>query len=150
MPSSTIDALRALGALALRQLLRPVAVMAAILLAASYALMVFLSLSFSAWWWLLLIILFPVTFICLVIAGIAWLLTERLLPRRLTRDERRQLLSFTSKVTSLAERGRLPFPLLLVVLARDVVWGRESSYLRSIIGDSKQLTREFHDIRELF
>lgn len=149
-PKASFAALRALSALFLLRVLQPVLIMLAILTVAGYALMIMLTLSFSSWWLLLLILFIPLTLVFLVSGGILWLLLQRLLPRKLTASERSRLNAFTGQLFSLAERTKTPYPILLFLVAKDVLRGRESSFLRGMIGDSKTLMKEFDDIQALF
>lgn len=148
--AGSVGALRALSALFLLRALRPVSVIAAVLLVAAYALTIMLSLSFSGWWLLLLIGLVPVTVVVAVISVVLFFLLRRLLPRKLSSPERVRLHAFTDKLFSIAEKTRTPYPILLFLVAKDVLRGRESSFLTGMIGDSRTLVREFSDIQALF
>ena len=149
-PKASVDTLRALSALFLLRVLKPVAVMLAIILAASYALTVMLVLSFTAWWLLLLLLLVPLTVIVLVIGSVLWYLLHRILPRQLSAAERDQLNGFTDKLFAVAEKTKTPYPILLFLVAKDVIRGKESSFLRGLISDSKSLMKELGEIQRLF
>lgn len=152
MPSlrPSIDALRALSALFLYKALQPMLVMGLVLLGAGFVSMILLALSFSAWWWLLLVLLLPVTLIFVVLCYLMWQALKKLLPRKLADDEQEQLRDFNDKLFGIADRGRMPYPVLVFLVAKDVVRGKESQFLNNLIGDSKALTQEFSDIQELF
>ena len=143
-------ALRALSALFLYRALQPVLVMSVILLVAAFVTMILLALSFSDWWWLLLILLLPLTLIFVVLCYLIWFTIQKLMPRRLTPDEKMKLQDFIEKLFGIADHGSLPYPVLLFLVTKDVIRGKESSFLNTLIGDSKALMHEFSDIQELF
>lgn len=152
MPSfgPSISALRALSALFLYRALQPILVMSLILLGAAFVTMVLLALSFSNWWWLLLLLLLPLTFVFVVLCYMMWHALSKLLPRKLSTDERERLRDFNDKLFRIADRGRLPYFVLVFLVAKDVVRGKESQFLNNLIGDSQALTQEFGDIQGLF
>lgn len=149
-PRASLDALRALGVLFLLRILHPALVMIAIALIALYALTIFLALSFSNWWLLVLVILIPLTIFVLAGGYILWHLLHKLLPRKLSANERSKLHKFTETLWGVSEQVRLPYPVLLFLVAKDVLRGKESKFLRKIIGDSRDLMREFSEIQALF
>jgi hypothetical protein len=149
-PLASLNTLRALGALFLYRALHPVLFMIVIVMVALYVSTALLALSFSSWWWLLLIVLVPITIVLTLLGYVMWFLLQRLLPRKLSSDERYRLNAFTGKLLSIAERARLPYPVLVVLVGKDVIRGKESRFLSSVIGDSKALTKEFGEIREMF
>jgi hypothetical protein len=146
----SIGALRAIGALVLLRALQPVAVIVAVILIACWALMLMLVLSFSDWWLLLLVILVPITVVVAAIAFILWRLIGRILPRKLSGSERHKLQRFTETVLGIAESARTPYPVLIVLIAKDVLRGRESSFVRGLISDSGDLVKDFGEIRRMF
>jgi hypothetical protein len=149
-PRSSLSALRALSALLLYRILHPVLFLVIIIMVACYVLTVLLALSFSAWWWLLLILFVPITLVLAVLGFVLWFLIQQLLPRRLSSAERKYLNTFTEKLFGIAERARLPYPVLIVLIGKDVIRGRESRFLSRLIGDSKALTRELGEIQAMF
>lgn len=144
------SALRALSALFLYRALQPVLIMSVILLAAAFVTMILLALSFSNWWWLLLILLLPLTLVFVILCYLMWSMIQKLMPRKLTPNEREQLQNFIGKLFGIADRGSLPYPVLLFLVGKDVIRGRESRFINTLIGNSKALTHEFSDIQELF
>lgn len=149
-PRASLDALRALSALFLLRVLRPALFMITVLMVAGYVLTIMLTLSFSSWWLLLLFILIPLTLIFLVVGAVLWFLLQRILPRKLSSEERSRLNGFTERLFAIAEKTKTPYPILLFLVAKDVVRGKESAFLRGLIGDSKALMKEFSDIQALF
>lgn len=149
-PRISLSALRALSALFFYKVINPVLVMVVIIMVALYTLTVMLALTFSEWWLLILVILVPLTVFFLVVSFVLHYLLRRLLPRKLEAHERVKLNQFTDRVWDVAERARLPYPVLLFLVAKDVVRGKESKFLSKIIGDSRELMKEFEEIQELF
>lgn len=149
-PRASIGALRALSALFFFKILHPTLVMVAVILIALYTSTILLALTFSNWWLLALVVLVPLTVILLIVGYLLWYLLHKLLPRKLSSDERIKLHKFTDKLWGVAEQVRLPYPVLLFLVAKDVLRGKESKFLRKIIGDSRDLMREFDDIQDLF
>lgn len=150
MPSASLRAFRAVSAIILKKLLHPMQFMAIIILVAGYALMVFLSMSFSAWWYLLLVILLPLTVIFLIAKLISVYLLRIVAPHRLTESQQRKVTAFADKLFSVAERTQTPYMVMLFLIGRDVVRRRESEFLRNLVGDSKSLMTEFGEIIVLF
>lgn len=149
-PRASFNALRALSALFFYKILYPALFMVVILLVALYTLTVLLVLTFSNWWLLLLVILVPLTLMLLVAGTIVRYLLRRLIPRKLSSTEKAKLNAFTDKLLGVAERARLPYPVLLFLVAKDVLRGRESKFLSRTIGDSRDLMKEFSEIQGLF
>lgn len=149
-PRASFDTLRALSALFFLRVLHPALIMTGIALIALYTLTVLLALSFSNWWLLTLFILIPMTIVALIAGYILWRLLHTLLPRKLSARERSKLNTFTDKLWGVAEQARLPYPVLLFLMAKDVLRGKESKFLRKIIGDSRDLMKEFGEIQKLF
>lgn len=149
-PRASLHALRALSALFMYKILHPVLFMTVIVMAALYVLTILLALTFSSWWLLILAILIPLTIIFAVVGFILRFLLQKLLPRKLSPHERKQINDFTGKLFGIAERARLPYPVLLFLVGKDVLRGKESRFLSEMIGDSKGLMKEFEEIQRLF
>lgn len=146
----SVRALRALSALVLHRMLKPALFMIVIILSAFYVLTILLTLSFSAWWLLILILLLPLTLVLLILGYVMWFLLQKLLPRKLSTTERNRLDAFIEKISDIADRIKLPYPVMILLVVKDVIRGKESKFIRGIIGDSKELTAEFGEIQELF
>jgi len=147
---ASITAMRALSALLLQRFLYPILIMIIILTVAAYVGVALLSLSFSAWWWLLLIILVPTSLLFFALGYVAWFLIQQLVPRKLNSSERKRLKSYIDKLFDLAERTRTPYPVLLFLIAKDVIQGKSSNFVGNLIGDSHDALREFNDIQKMF
>ncbi len=145
----SIYALRALGAVVLRDILRPILYVLIAFFSVAYLLTLVLSSLVSLWWLLTLIVLVPASFLSGVLFLLLWQATSRLIPRSLSRKEQRKVREFCRKIIRIVERAKLPYPVLVMLIGKDILRGRESTFLEEIIGDSRALTREFNEIREM-
>lgn len=143
-------AIRAITAVFVRRILKWVFIAGAGIVIISFVITAYLASAFSVWWWLLLVIIWPPTIIAIIIAGLLWLITSRLLPRNLDRQERRQIGNFTDKLFGVAETARTPYPLLLLLVGKDLIRGRQSRFITNAIDDSKSLQGDYENIRTKF
>lgn len=150
MPNSSLDALRAVSAIVLKKLFNPVQFMAIIIIAALWVVMLLLVLSFSSWWLLMLLILIPLTVFVAVVTLMSRLIIQFILPRTLTPTQRSAVTAFCDKIFSVIERSQTPHLIAGFLIAKDIMRRRESEFVRSIIGDSKSLLRDFQEIQALF
>ena len=145
-----IRAVRALTATVFQRVYRPVAWVIGGILCLLFILITWLGATISHWWWVLFVFITPLT-IALTITGIVlWLLSEKLQPRRLQSSERTLLEAFADKLMRIAEVRATPVPVLVFLIAKDVVRGRKSTYLEHIIKDSSSLAGDFAHIRDMF
>lgn len=100
------------------------------------------------WWLVLLALLLPLALAVSVIGGILWLATGRLAPRKMSRNEQKQLTAFSDKILGVVERVKVPYPVLIVLTAKDVLRGKESTFLKNIIEDSKSLKTDFAELQK--
>lgn len=148
--SASLNAMRAISVVTVQRLVKPILLMTVIVFVALYCLMIFLALSFSGWWWLLLLLLLPLTLIALAIGFLTLFLLKTLLPRRLSQEEQIKLDGFAEKLLGVLERSRFSYPVIVFLIAKDIIRKKESSFLRDMIGDSKDLTREYGQICRMF
>lgn len=147
--NTTTHALIAITGVYFRRLLYMGMIVAGIALVVIYSLITWLALSWSGWW-LLLGGVIPLTIIALIVTGGLWYVSGKLLPRRLSGEERRAIAAFGSKLFGVVERGKTPYPLLIVLIGKDVLRKRESGFVRDVISDSRSLKSDFDRIRALF
>lgn len=146
-----IRAIRALTATVFQRVYRPVAWVIGGILCLLLVFTIWLSTTVSSWWWLLLILLIPLVIIVILVGIVLWILSQRLLPRRLERTERVSIERFADKVIMrIAEVRATPPPVLVFFIAKDVIRGKKSTYLEGIIEDSTSLKQDFLEIRNLF
>ena len=145
-----IRALRAITATVFQRVYRFVAAIIAIILLLLWVLSLYLELAVSGWWFLLIAILVPLTIIVVVIATILWLLSQRLLPRTLEKAEKAEVLAFSDKILRVAEVRATPLPIMLFLIAKDIVRGKKSSFVEGVIADSSSLKADFTKIKDRF
>ena len=143
-------ALRAITAVTFRRLLTWVSIAAAIILVALWAGMLALVIFVNPWWWLMTVILLPVTLGLTLFATLLFALTKRLVPRKLTGEESAKVHHFTSTLLGLAEVRATPLPILAFLIGKDILRGRQSSFIESTISDAKGLRGQFDAIRNMF
>lgn len=148
--NSTVAALRAISSIFLRRILRFVFIVIGIVLILLYGVVTYSAIEYSLWALLILVILLPLTLIILTISLGLWYITGKLLPRQLNKTERRQVLDFTDKISSVIERGRTPYPIAVLLVVKDIIRRRDSKFLNELIADSKSLRGEFSKIKKLF
>lgn len=147
---ATIKALRAVTAVYFRRLLRWALLLAAVFGVMLWALILYLGTNLSGWWLLPLVVILPFTIAVATIATGLWLLSGKLLPRQLTREETRLIQGFSDKLVGLTGAAKLPYPVALFLVAKDVLRRRESGFLRNAIDDSRTLKTDFIAIQDLF
>lgn len=148
--NSYLASFRAITAEYVLSLLRPAAFVTFGLYGALLVLIGYLAWSLSPWWWLFAV---PFTLLVIVLSaifGLLYVVARRLEPRHLEHQERRQIKAFTKKLLRISENSRTPYPLILLLIAKDVIRGRESRFLRDLIDDSQSLLGDFRAIQQLF
>ena len=146
----TIDALRAITALVFQRILTPILWGIGGVIVAIYFLIIYLSGWVHPLWWLLLIILIPLTLIITGLTFIVWTLSSRLIPRPMTNEERKQLTEISDRIIRVAEVRATPIPVLLFLIAKDVIRSKKSSYIESVVKDTTSLKQDFTTVRQMF
>jgi ABC-type multidrug transport system fused ATPase/permease subunit len=147
---TSFQALRAISALVLKRMAKPVIILGSIVLIACILITAFLALSFSNWWWLLLLLFLPLAILFSLIVYVLSFFVQQLLPRKLSKDEEKKLHQFTEKIFGLVENTRTPYPILLMLVGKDVIRGRESTFISGVIDNTKSAKNDFDDIKRLF
>jgi hypothetical protein len=146
----TVSTFRAITAVLFQRIFRPVIWVGTMVIIGLYILTIYLGVAVHGLWWLLLIVLIPGTVLLGGISTALWFLANQLLPRPLQSHERRQLLGFADKIIRIAEVRATPIPVLVFLVAKDVIRGRRSTYVEEVIEDSKSLKDDFVAARTLF
>ena len=147
---ASIQALRALTAVIFQRLFTPIMWVVGACIVACLLVTIYLGGWVHPLWWLLLVIVTPVTLIIVAVAAAIWYLSTRLIPRPLSSSERRQLNDAADKVLRVAEVRATPLPWMFIMIAKDVIRGKNSSYLETVVSDTTSLKQTFLDIRALF
>lgn len=148
--NTSVSALRAITSVVFRNLLKPATWITAGILIVLYALVLYLGFGVSYWWFVALIILLPVTLLAASLLAALWYLSRRLMPRPLLPSESNIVEECVDKVTRLLEARATPIPVVMFLIAKDVVRGKGSSYIDGLIADSTGLKANFQDVRALF
>lgn len=111
---------------------------------------VLLATQVSIWWWLLLIIFLPPVIVLTIFAGVLWAISSRLLPRKLSRRETIRVRHFTGTLFGLMETAHTPYPLLLVIVGKDILRGRPNAFLKETIMNSRELKSGYGEINKMF
>ena len=143
-------ALRAITGVTFRRILLLASTFTGLAFSILWILLILLASTVSTWWWIGAIILVPLTITVAVIGMVLFILANRLIPRKMTREERTKVHKFTSTLLGLAEVRATPWPLLAFLIGKDIIRGRSSSYIESTINDAKGLRTQFDAIRQLF
>ncbi len=145
-----IKTLRAVTAVFFMNQLKPlitiVALVAGLLIVAVLALAVLV----DAWWLLIFIVLIPLALGLLIIGLVLWFACQRLLPRKLTKEERVATSSFVSEVEEIVGHVRGGMPGLMYQIAKDLLFSRGSLPLQQIINNSRNLHGDFASLQQLF
>lgn len=147
---SDIKALRAITAVFFQKVLRPTAWVTGVIISLLWGLVFYLGGWVHSLWYILIILLLPITVLVIVVEIAAWVLSKKLLPRKLARAERQVIHQFTDKLLRLAEVRATPFPILAFLIAKDVVRKRKSEYIESTVQDATSLASDFRAIARLF
>ena len=145
-----IRALRAITATVFQRVYRPFAWVIGGIFLIMYLLIIWLALAVSPWWWIGLAVLAPLTIIVGVVMFVLWTLSNRLQPRRLQKHERQSIQRFTDRILRVAEVRATPVPILVALIAKDVIRDKKSTFIEETINDTTGLKQDFAAIRDLF
>ena len=143
-------ALRAITYVIFRRLFLPIFLVVIGILAVLWATVLVLGFSVDMSWFWVFILLVPLTFVAATVLIVLWLLSSRLAPRRLNKQERRGMAVFTDKILRLAETRATPWPIMAALIAKDIIRGRRSAYIERLIDDTRSLKGDFVEIKRLF
>jgi len=139
--------LRAITSALMRRLLVRILLVVESILGALVLLVVVLGSSVNGWWFVSLALLVPIGLVVAVLGGVLWVANERLAPHKLSRDDQKRLVAFVDKILGVVGRVRVPYPVLIALVAKDVLRGKESRFLKGIIEDSHGLGEDFVELQ---
>ena len=145
-----LKALRAITGVYFQRILLIASGVAAVVFAVLFIVVNYLAMNFSPWWWIFMIVLVPITVMAVIVSAGLWFASRKLMPRTITKDEKKIITTFGSKLFGIIERSRMPYPLMLAMVAKDVLRGRSSNLVRETIQDSTTLKSDFERIRTMF
>ena len=149
MNNATIQAVRAIGSIALRRFLTIVTLVVAIVIIAYLALFGFL-IRDNPWWALAIVLALPVMTIVVGLLIGGWLLVRYLRPRALNKSESKAIGSFVSRLGELAELPGTPHFLIVIRLVRDALGRRKNGFIATAVQNSARLKGDFAEIRRFF
>jgi len=141
--NGTIGVLRAVSSAFAQTLIRKFGLIAGAIWLVLLLLCVLLITQVSGWWALLLGPVIVVGLITAAFAGVLWFAAQRLAPRKLSTDERKEITAFSDKILSVAERVKTPLPVLATMTAKDILLRRDSNTVRELINESTSLKADF-------
>lgn len=128
----------------LRAVVLPVAIMAAIALAA----VIWLT-TISAWWWLLAAVVISADILLLIGYTVAAFAVKLLRPE-LTKVQKTGVNDFADKLERVAENIGTPIFIVVFRVARDLIWPRQPSYIQTVAADSTTLHKDLAKLQKLF
>ncbi|MFZ1257923.1 MAG: hypothetical protein WAQ25_00435 [Candidatus Saccharimonas sp.] len=146
----TVSAIRSLTAIFFQRLFVPILWVGGITLFLLYVVVICLAAWVHPAWWLALTILMPLSIAATGVVIVLWHLSSRLLPRHISWGERRQLHVFIDKILSIAEVRSTPLPVLIFLVAKDILRGKKSQYLADTVSRTLSLRSDFQAICRLF
>ena len=148
--SSHPKAIRAVTAVFFQKTFMPTVIVIAVLLTLLWSAVIYLGSAIHGLWFIFLVPLLPATIVFFAVAAGLWALSKKLLPRKLSREERRVMQRFTDKLFRVAAVKATPVPVLAFMIAKDVARGRKSEYVESTVQDATSLAGDFNAISKLF
>lgn len=145
----SLTALRAVGFAYALRLIRSLSIKVAIIIAALYIGIWYLSCSVSHWWGILAI---PIGFFGLVV-GILYVMVKRAVIRLSPDldDEQRQAINrFIDKVEQVVAETQTPHLTITYRIVRDAVFKKKQVYLRKLTDESVSLAQDFNRLSKLF
>ncbi len=144
-----IGTLRAITVLFLRSVITKAAIIVVIGLVVFYMIITYLATSIDSWWWLALIPVVTVTSLLFIIGGALWFTTYAILPKGMTRQDKRRVSKFTNDMLSFIEEMKMPLPLIAGKIAWDIARHQDSAVVEQTINKSKGLSQEFRNLVEM-
>jgi len=105
---------------------------------------------FSAWWWLLIIPFIVLLGLFLIIRLVVVLLIGRVHAGTMTEVQREGLDAFIDKLQAVAEARATPWPVMVAVCVKDLIFHRDVTTAKRLISDTAGLRRDYKDLEKLF
>ena len=142
--------MRAITGVYFQKLITTGAAVGGVILALLWAIVIWLTTSIDPLWGLFFLLLIPLTIVGFIIYGLMLSLGKELLPRPLTKSEKIKVTALGDKVFHAADTVTTPWLCHLTLIGKDVLRGKESTYVKAVISDSGNLREDFLKIRQLF
>lgn len=145
---NTSKLLRAITSVFARRLLQRIGLFAGIIVVLLIVAVVLLAVKVDPLWSVAFVVLGPLLLVGSVIFAVLWFATGRLRPRKLSRQESKDIYGFTNRLFDIAGRVKTPWPILVMSVLKSAVLKRESNVLGDVINESKSLRAEFVRLRD--
>lgn len=106
--------------------------------------------AFGIWWWITVILISIISSAGGICTLIVMIITKLIRPRTLTTSQRKEVRKFADKLVRIQETVATPYPLLLIIMAKDIIIYRENRLLKKMVEDSSTLKGDFGRIRGFF
>ena len=110
----------------------------------------YLSLQVSGWWAVFLVPLVVVTIMAFFLQILLRIAIVRILPRKLTKAERKSIKDYIGKVTETADYRSTWWPWLFAKTSYELLRHKELRTIRSMINNAQSLKPEYERIRDFF
>lgn len=110
----------------------------------------YLSLQVSGWWAVFLIPLIVVTIVAFFLQILLRIAIIRILPRKLTKAERKSIKSYLKKVIETTDYRNTWWPLLFAKTSYELLRHKELRTIRAMIDNTQSLKPEYQRIRDFF
>lgn len=146
---ASVKAARAITGVYFQRLVTLGAIVTGILLALLWFIVIWLATK-DVLWSLFFIVLVPATIVVVFLYIMLTNLGHSIIPRRLNGQEKRIVGTIGSRLMEIKDTAQTPWFITLFLVGKDVVRGRESSYLRRIISSSSGVREDFLRVRKIF
>jgi hypothetical protein len=145
---NTFLVIRAVAAEFARRIYVPMLITISIIIVIAIALVIWL-VTVSAWWWLLAIPVFLASIVGAVILIIAGIIIRVVNPRQKL-EQKVAVKKFVDKLQGLSEIVQTPKIVLLFNVLKDVISPKEEGYVKTTIGNSLSLRKDFETLLRSF
>lgn len=146
----TILALRAITSTFFRRIFVPVAWFLIILAILIWVGVIYLATDVHGAWWLAMLFVIPGTLILGLLLVVVNLLSKRLNPSGMTKENSKQVKAFVDKFSGLAEVRATPLPITAFLIGKDILRGKKSKFIENTISDTSSLKGDFESIKKIF
>lgn len=147
---SNISAARAITGVTFQRVFRPAVLFVGTFLAILYILITIAAVKISMWWLIFLIVLVPATLVIAAIAWLLWKISESVAPRKITKNEKKDINEFIDSLLGIWEVKSTPMPLVAFLIGKDLIRRRKSTYIEEIVNNSRSLKTDFAQIAKMF
>jgi len=145
---NTIYVLRAVGVEFARRIYLPIVIVFVVIAIIACSIAIWLT-TMSAWWWIFAVLVFVAVLIAGIILGVVAVVLHILNPHQTT-TQKSGVKTFVDKLQGLSEITQTPKFILLFRITRDVVSPREDGFVKTTIGHTLSLRKDFESLKNSF